>query len=67
MVDFGNVGRGSDELFELIEKTVIKHRLGLTETARENAKRGFALVNKGSDILTKVIEDPKAPLPALEG
>lgn len=31
----GRVGRGSDDMLELIEKTFIKHRKGLTPDAIE--------------------------------
>ena len=62
----GRVGRGSDEMVEIIEKTFIKHRKGLTERAISNAKIGFAAVNKGSEILQRVLEDPNTELPALE-
>ena len=36
-----HVGRGSDELLEIIEKTLIKHRKALTEQIVSNAKQGF--------------------------
>ena len=62
----GRVGRGSDDLIELIEKTFIKHRKGLSEYTISNAKIGFAKVNKGSEILHRVLEDPQTELPALE-
>ncbi len=62
----GHVGRGSDELIEIVEKTMIKHRKSLTPTIIENARLGFSRVNKGSEILFKVLEDPNVQLPALE-
>ena len=61
-----NVGRGSDELIDTIEKTLIKHRKSLTKDVIENAKQGFLKINKGSDILFKVLEDPTIELPAIE-
>jgi hypothetical protein len=61
-----NVGRGSDELIETIEKTLIKHRKALTPEIIDAAKQGFLKINKGSDILFKVLEDPNIQLPALE-
>ena len=61
-----NVGRGSDELIETIEKTLIKHRKSLTPEIIENAKFGFRKINKGSEILFKVLEDPTTQLPAIE-
>ena len=62
----GRVGRGSDDMVEIIEKTFIKHRKGLTEETIMKAKIGFAQVNKGSEILQRVLEDPTTELPALE-
>lgn len=53
-------------MVDIIEKTFIKHRKGLTEYAIANAKIGFASVNKGSEILHRVLEDPNTELPALE-
>ena len=66
LVHLGRVGRGSDDLIEIIEKTFIKHRKGLSEQTIANAKIGFASVNKGSEILQRVLEDPNTELPALE-
>ena len=60
------VGRGSDEFLEIIEKTLIKHRKSLTPEIIEKARQGFLKVNKGSEILFKVLDDPKVELPALE-
>ena len=62
----GRVGRGSDDLVEMVEKYLIKHRKGLTPETIELAKRGFAKLNKGSEILQRVLQDPKTELPALE-
>ena len=66
LVHLGRVDRGSDDMIEIIEKTFIKHRKGLTERTIANAKVGFAAVNKGSEILQRVLEDPNTELPALE-
>ena len=66
IVALGRVGRGSDDLVEVIEKTLIKHRKGLTDKTIAQAKIGFASVNKGSEILHRVLEDPSTELPALE-
>lgn len=60
------VGRGSDDMIEIVEKTLIKHRKGLTPQTIAIAKDAFARVNKGSEILQRVLEDPKTELPALE-
>ena len=53
-------------MIEIMEKTFIKHRKGLTPETIEHAKIGFASVNKGSEILQRVLEDPTTQLPALE-
>ena len=66
LLNLGRVGRGSDDMVEIIEKTFIKHRKGLTPATIENAKLGFASVNKGSEILHRVLQDPNTELPALE-
>ena len=65
---FGNCGRGSDELIEQLEKTFIKHRRSLVGQADtlELCKRGFGQINKGSEILKRVLEDPTTTLPQLE-
>ena len=62
----GRVGRGSDEMVEAIEKNMIKHRKGLTAETINIAKQGFAKINKGSEIMLRVLEDPHVKLPALE-
>ena len=66
LVHLSNVGRGSDEMIEAVEKTLIKHRKALTPQIIDTAKQGFLGMNKGSEILFKVLEDPNAQLPALE-
>lgn len=66
LVSLAHVGRGSDELIELIEKTFIKHRKALTPNIIYNVKLGFRQINKGSEILFKVLDDPSVELPALE-
>ena len=53
-------------MVEIIEKTFIKHRKGLSEETIRKAKKGFADCNKGSEILQRVLEDPTTELPALE-
>jgi hypothetical protein len=65
---FANCGRGSDELIETIEKTFIKHRkaLAMEPGIVDVLKRGFGMLNKGSEILKRVLEDPTTKLPALE-
>jgi len=66
LVLLGRVGRGSDDMVEIIEKTFIKHRKGLRPETIANAKIGFASVNKGSEILHRILEDPSMELPQLE-
>ena len=61
-----NVGRGSDEMLEIIEKTLIKHRKALTPEIIDTARQGFLRINKGSEILFRVLEDPSVELPQLE-
>ena len=63
---FARVGRGSDEIVELIEKHLIKHRKGLTPQVIAIAQEGFDKINKGSEIMHRVLKDPKTELPALE-
>ena len=59
------VGRGSDELIDTIEKTLIKHRKALTPHIITNARNAFSKINKGSEILHRVLDDPTTELPAL--
>ena len=61
-----NVGRGSDELLEVFEKTFIKHRKWLTPEITSNVREGFLKINKGSEILHRVLDDPTTELPALQ-
>ena len=65
---FGRSGRGSDELIESIEKTLIKHRkaLSVDDELLRLTKLGFSEVNKGSEILKRVLSDPTTSLPQLE-
>ena len=65
---FAHCGRGSDDLLEQFERIFIKHRKALDanpETLRI-VKLGFSELNKGSDILKRVLEDPNVELPQLE-
>jgi len=41
LVNLANVGRGSDELIEVIEKTLIKHRKAITPEIARTARHGF--------------------------
>jgi hypothetical protein len=65
LVSLSVVGRGSDELLEIVEKTLIKHRKGLTAAVISNAEQGFKQFNKGSEILYRVLSDPSTKLPQL--
>lgn len=66
LVLLAEVGRGSDDMIDIVEKTLIKHRKAITPEIAESAKEGFRLINKGSEILYRVLEDPTVELPALE-
>lgn len=66
LCQLARVGRGSDDIVELFEKQFIKHRKGLTPETIFIAQQGFRNINKGSEILHKVLADPKIELPALE-
>ena len=63
LVAVSNVGRGSDELLDIFEKTFIKHRKALTPEIIEVAKEGFLRINRGSEMLQRVLEDPTTELP----
>lgn len=63
---FARVGRGSDDIVDLFEKHFIKHRKGLTPRTIMIAQEGFRKINKGSEILHRVLADPNTQLPALE-
>ncbi len=54
----GMVQRGSDELIELCEKSIIKHRKSLQGYNISHAARGFKKLNKGSAVLFEVLQDP---------
>lgn len=60
------MGRGSDALIETIEKTFVKHRKALTPDLIGNVRIGFQRINKGSEILFRVLDDPTIELPKLE-
>eukprot|EP00347_Sterkiella_histriomuscorum_P002193 403369108 len=66
LVLLAEVGRGSDEMIEIVEKTLIKHRRAITPEIADTAREGFRLINKGSEILYRVLDDPNTELPALE-
>lgn len=45
---------------------MIKHRKALTPEIIQTARQGFQKINKGSEILYRVLDDPTTELPALE-
>ena len=63
---FASCGRGSDELIDQLEKMFIKHRKSFTDESLYYCKAGFSQLNKGSEILKRVLEDPTVDLPKLE-
>ena len=68
LASFANAGRGSDELLDQLEKIFIKHRkalIGQPETLRI-CRLGFDKVNKGSEILKRVLHDPSTPIAQIE-
>uniref|UniRef100_A0A7S3MZH7 Uncharacterized protein n=2 Tax=Strombidium inclinatum TaxID=197538 RepID=A0A7S3MZH7_9SPIT len=65
---FAQCGRGSDELIDQMEKTFIQNKkalVGMDDTLWY-LREGFSQLNKGSEILKKVLEDPEVELPKLE-
>ena len=62
----GLVGRGSDELLEIAEKYIIKHRKDLTPEAIRDASKGFKKLDKGSAVLFDVLGDPTRGLKQIE-
>ena len=58
VLGLGMVGRGSDELIELAERYIIKHRKNLIPRNIQEASKGFKLLNKGSAVLFEVLRDP---------
>lgn len=65
LCNLAHAGRGSDELIDIIEKTLIKHRKALTPEIIADARLGFMKINKGSEILHRVLDDPTTDLPKL--
>ena len=62
----GRVGRGSDELIEICEKYIIKHRKALTTDNIRLASDGFKELNKGSAVLFEVLGDPTRGLKQIQ-
>lgn len=52
--------KGSPLLYETIEKVFIKHRLALTQDKAEAIKLAFQEKKTGSNLLFKVLENPRA-------
>jgi len=59
----GTVNQGSDELFNIFEKVLIKHRLNLLPEDIDYARQGFENRKVGSQVLFGVFEDPLQALP----
>lgn len=66
VLSLSEVGRGSDALIEAFEKTFVKHRKALTPDIIRGVRLGFSKINKGSEILFRVLDDPTIELPRLE-
>ena len=62
----GLVGRGSDELIELAEKYIIKHRKALLPNNIALASNGFKKLDKGSAVLFEVLLDPTRGLKQIQ-
>jgi len=62
---FAKCGRGSDKLHESLEGVFIKHRkhLALHPECLAIVKAGYNQMDKSSEILKRVLEDPTAQLP----
>ena len=60
------VGRGSDELLEICEKYIIKHRKALIPKTIKLASSGFKELSKGSAVLFEVLGDPSRGLTQIE-
>ena len=62
---FARCGRGSDKLHEALEGVFIKHRkhLALHADTLHVVKAGYSQMDKSSEILKRVLEDPTAQLP----
>lgn len=52
--------RGTPALFEVFEKVFIKHRLALNENKAELIRKAFEDKKLGSNLLFKVLENPRA-------
>ena len=65
---FARCGRGSDKLHESLERVFIKHRkhLALHPDCLDVVKAGYSQMDKSSEILKRVLEDPTAQLPQIE-
>ena len=50
------VGRGSDDLIDTIETTIIKHRKGLTPNTQAFTTRGFNQLSEDFEILHTVLQ-----------
>jgi len=64
MIDaLGTANQGSDELFNIFERVLLKHRLNLEPEDISYARKGFESRKVGSQVLFGVFEDPLQALP----
>ena len=57
-------GRGSEELVLTFENYIIKHRLALDVDMIDIATDAFKILNKGSELLFSVLENPTLDITA---
>jgi hypothetical protein len=62
----GFVKRGSDELLEICENYIIKHRKALLEHDIDVTRQGFKALEKGSHVLFEILGEPVRDLPRIE-
>lgn len=60
----GEANKGSQELWNIFERVLVKHRLNLLDQDIDFAKTGFESRKAGSQLLFQVFENPTKPLPA---
>ena len=58
--------KGNPQLFDIFEKVFIKHRLALDSDSSFAIRKAFEERKLGSNLLFKVLENPKAELPELK-
>lgn len=60
---FATVNQGSQELFSVFERVLVKQRLNLLPADIDYAREAFQTRQFGSQLLLDVLEDPVKPLP----